>query len=145
MKKKILLGVSSCLLGNEVRYDGGHKRDRYLTDTLSEYFDFTPYCPETAIGLGIPRPTIKLALVNEEVRLVDSNDLSLDYTDLMQSASSSYSKLLTDISGYILKSKSPSCGMERVKLYESETRVSSAGVEKILSSGFLPITAGSNY
>jgi uncharacterized protein YbgA (DUF1722 family)/uncharacterized protein YbbK (DUF523 family) len=128
MKQKILLGISSCLLGNEVRYDGGHKRDRYVTDTLSEYFEFTAYCPETAIGLGIPRPTIKLALVDDQVRLVDSKDTSLDYTDLMASAASSYSQLLTDISGYILKSKSPSCGMERVKLYESDTKVSSEGV-----------------
>ena len=128
MSNKILLGVSSCLLGNEVRFDGGHKRHRYTTDILSEYFDFTPYCPETAIGLGIPRPTIKLALVNQEVRLVDSKDSSLDYTELMHSAATSYSRLLTDISGYILKSKSPSCGMERVKLYESDSKVTPDGV-----------------
>lgn len=118
MHEKILIGVSSCLLGNEVRYDGGHKRDRYITDTLSDYFDFKAYCPETAIGLGIPRPTIQLLLKQDEIRLVESNDSEQDYTDVMHDVSAAYAMQLSDISGYILKSKSPSCGMERVKLYK---------------------------
>ena len=57
---RIRIGISACLLGREVRYDGGHKRDRYLTDTLGEYFDWFPVCPEVELGLGTPRETIRL-------------------------------------------------------------------------------------
>lgn len=118
MNNKIVIGVSSCLLGNEVRYDGGHKRDRYVTDTLSEYFEFRPYCPEMAIGLGVPRPTIQLLARDDEIHLVDSNDDNLDYTQVMQDVSAAYCQSLNEPCGYILKSRSPSCGMERVKLYK---------------------------
>ena len=75
------LGISSCLLGNEVRYDGGHKRNRYITRTLGEYFDFVPFCPEVAIGLSTPRPPIRLVDDGESVRVLGAEDSSLDYTD----------------------------------------------------------------
>src|SRR5210317_1052472 len=81
--KKITLGISSCLLGNEVRHDGGHKRNIYVLNTLSEYFNFRPCCPEMAIGLGTPRPTIRLSRTADEVRLVGSSDSGLDVTDQM--------------------------------------------------------------
>ncbi|HEY7841718.1 MAG TPA: DUF523 domain-containing protein, partial [Gammaproteobacteria bacterium] len=58
--RRIRIGISSCLLGEPVRYNGGHKRDRYINEVLSEYFDYLPYCPEVAIGLGVPRATIRL-------------------------------------------------------------------------------------
>ena len=128
MDKKINIGVSSCLLGNEVRHDGGHKRDRYITDILSEYFDFTSFCPETAIGLGIPRPTIRLAMISNDVQLVKSDDYSIDYTQQMRTNGDSYCSQIADLSGYILKSKSPSCGMERVNLYQDNGYATKEGV-----------------
>ena len=100
-----------------MRHDGGHKRDRYVTDVLGEYFAFVPYCPEMAIGLGTPRRAIHLVSRDGAVRLVEVKDESVDYTDRMHSAADGYCDRLAEISGYILKSKSPSCGMERVNLF----------------------------
>ena len=120
MDKKITLGISSCLLGNKVRHDGSHKRDRFITDILSDYFDFQSFCPETAIGMSIPRPAIRLADIDGNTRLVNSDDASIDHTDAMQEASQLYSNGLQHLSGYILKSKSPSCGLERVNLYNAK-------------------------
>jgi len=114
---KILIGTSSCLLGDKVRFDGGHKRDRYVTDVLSEYFDFQPYCPELAAGMGVPRPTIRLVERDGDIRLVNVKDESVDHTDAMLAVARQYSQSLGHLSGYILKSKSPSCGMERVSVY----------------------------
>ena len=116
---KIEIGVSSCLLGEEVRYDGGHKRNVYITGTLSQYFDFQPICPEMAIGLGVPRPTIRLVDMGSGIRAVGVNDASLDVTDKLRTFSQETVDTLQAISGYILKKDSPSCGMERVRVYNS--------------------------
>jgi uncharacterized protein YbgA (DUF1722 family)/uncharacterized protein YbbK (DUF523 family) len=116
---KIQIGISSCLLGEEVRYDGGHKRNVYITGTLSRYFDFKAICPEMAIGLGVPRPTIRLADKGSGIRVVGVNDDSLDVTDKLHSFSQEATGRLHTISGYILKKDSPSCGMERVRVYNS--------------------------
>ena len=124
----ISIGVSSCLLGLEVRHDGSHKRNRFITDILSEHFDFVPFCPEMAIGLGTPRPAIRLIKKAGQVRLVDSKNSNNDYTELMQNTSAAYSKQLPDMSGYILKNKSPSCGMERVNLYNESGMPEKKGV-----------------
>jgi len=114
----IRLGVSSCLLGAKVRFDGGHKRDRYLTDVLGEWFDWVPVCPELDIGLGIPRPTIRLIQGQDNPRLVEPKS-GEDLTDRMEGYSQTkVDELMTkDLDGYILKRASPSCGMERVKVY----------------------------
>lgn len=116
---KILIGISSCLLGEEVRYDGGHKRNIYITGTLSQYFEFKPICPEMAIGLGVPRPTIRLVDKGTGIRLVGVKDESLDVTDKLQNFSKDAIARLPSISGYILKKDSPSCGMERVRVYNA--------------------------
>ena len=116
--KNITLGISSCLLGNEVRHDGGHKRNVYVTKTLSEYFDFRPCCPEMAIGLGVPRPTIRLIRSEDGIRLTGTSDSELDLTESMNTWSDSTIEGMRDLSGYILKSDSPSCGMERVRVYD---------------------------
>ncbi len=126
--KKIIIGSSSCLLGEKVRFDSGHKRDRYLTDTLSEYFEFQSFCPEMAIGLGVPRPTIHLISRDGAVRLVNTRDESLDYTEQMSRTAAAYVDGLGQLSGYILKSKSPSCGMERVSLYAKNGYATKDGV-----------------
>ncbi len=116
---KIKIGISSCLLGEEVRYDGGHKRNVYITGTLSKYFEFKPICPEMAIGLGVPRPTIRLVDKGDGIRVVGVTDASLDVTDKLQNFSRQAAKGLQHLSGYILKKDSPSCGMERVRVYNS--------------------------
>lgn len=117
----ITLGISSCLLGNEVRHDGGHKRNVYVTSTLSEYFSFRPYCPEMSIGLGVPRPTIRLTRSGECVRLTGSDNPDLDVTYDMNQWSDGAIRGMHDLSGFILKNKSPSCGMERVRVYEGNS------------------------
>lgn len=114
----IALGISSCLLGNKVRHDGGHKRNVYVLSTLTEYFTFRPYCPEMAIGLGVPRPTIRLTRSTDGTRLTGSDDPTLDLTDNMTAWSESAIEGMQDLSGFILKNNSPSCGMERVRVYD---------------------------
>jgi uncharacterized protein YbgA (DUF1722 family)/uncharacterized protein YbbK (DUF523 family) len=117
----IRIGISSCLLGQKVRYDGGHKRDRFATDVLEPYVQWVPLCPEVEIGLGIPRPTIRLERgPNGEDQLVmpsTGEDLTNRMADWAENEVSVILKL--DLCGYILKKDSPSCGMERVKVYDS--------------------------
>ena len=116
--KKIPIGISSCLLGQAVRYDGGHKRDAYINGTLSEYFDFHPFCPEVEIGLGTPRPTIHLVKVDGTLRCVGIKDTEIDVTERLRLHAEQKKALHAELCGYILKNNSPSCGMERVKVYE---------------------------
>ncbi len=113
----VSIGISTCLLGQNVRYDGGHKRDRFITGTLSNYFEFVPICPEVAIGLGIPRDPIRLVGTPHGIRVVGVNEPELDVTDRLREYGAKMAEELDNISGYIFKSRSPSCGMERVKLY----------------------------
>ena len=119
-KTKIKIGISSCLLGEEVRFDGGHKRDRFITDRLSAFVKFVPVCPEIAIGLGVPRQPIRLVAKDGIHRAMGVRDESLDVTQDMVRYAKKTSPRLDKISGYIFKSKSPSCGMERVKLYPGD-------------------------
>ena len=116
----IRLGVSACLLGEPVRYDGGHKRDRYITDLLAQWFEFVPVCPETGIGMPTPRPPIRLVRTSRGVRALEVDDPDRDVTDRLEGYYELVAPRLAGISGYILKAKSPSCGMERVKLYGEE-------------------------
>ena len=125
---KITIGISSCLLGNEVRHDGGHKRNLYVMNALAEYFSFRPCCPEMAIGLGVPRPTIRLTRHDGAIRLTGSSDTGLDLTDDMNSWSSDAVSGMNDVSGFILKKDSPSCGMERVRVYDTKGAPSRDGV-----------------
>ncbi len=115
---EITIGISSCLLGNEVRHDGGHKRNIYATSTLAEYFTFRSFCPEVAIGMGIPRPAIRLSRINDDIRLVGSKDSELDVTQEMLDWSEGAIQNMQDLSGFILKNNSPSCGMERVRVFD---------------------------
>ena len=115
---RIRIGVSSCLLGEEVRYNGGHKRDPFLTDLLGRYVEWVPVCPEVEIGLGTPRPAMRLVRIGEDVRMV-TPETGADHTDAMRTYSARRVEELAGegLGGYILKKDSPSCGMERVKLY----------------------------
>jgi uncharacterized protein YbgA (DUF1722 family)/uncharacterized protein YbbK (DUF523 family) len=114
---QITVGVSGCVLGEKVRYDGGHKHSRFVTDELANFFDFMPICPEVGMGLPVPRSTIRLVQHSDVVRLVDSKESTLDHTDKMQQFADSILPNLADLCGYIVCAKSPTCGMERVKLY----------------------------
>ncbi|HYA38642.1 MAG TPA: DUF523 and DUF1722 domain-containing protein [Candidatus Methylomirabilis sp.] len=114
---KIRLGISSCLMGQRVRYDGNHQYDGFITGTLGKFFEFVPVCPEVAIGLGTPRPPIRLVGSAAAPRAVGIDDTALDVTDKLAAFGNRMAHELIGISGYIFKSKSPSCGMERVKVY----------------------------
>lgn len=115
------IGVSACLLGEEVRYNGGHKRDPFLTDMLGQYVEWVPVCPEVEIGLGTPRPAMRLVRIGGDTRMV-TPETGADHTEAMRVYSERrVGELFGErLAGYILKKDSPSCGMERVKLYPAE-------------------------
>jgi len=119
---QITLGISSCLLGNAVRYDGAHKRNDYIYSTLSHSFNLQPFCPEVAIGLGVPRPPIQLVQQKGQgIRVIEVQNTTKDYTaSLTQYAERVVHTDLVDISGFIFKKSSPSCGMERVNVYKTD-------------------------
>jgi uncharacterized protein YbgA (DUF1722 family)/uncharacterized protein YbbK (DUF523 family) len=118
--QKIPVGISSCLLGEAVRFDGSHKRDAYIIGTLGDYFEFQPCCPEVAIGLGVPRPSIHLVKTELGIRCVGVKNQQLDVTEALQQYAIDLKPRLQDLCGYILKKDSPSCGMERVKVYQNQ-------------------------
>lgn len=128
-QEKIRIGISSCLLGNEVRYNGGHQRDRYITDTLSNYFDFVPVCPEVECGLPVPRESMRLVGNPEAPRLLTSKT-GVDHTERMLKWAAKRVQELEkeDLCGFIFKSKSPSSGMERVKVYGKNNSPQNVGV-----------------
>jgi uncharacterized protein YbgA (DUF1722 family)/uncharacterized protein YbbK (DUF523 family) len=116
--KKLQIGISRCLLGERVRYDGGHQRDPYITDTLGRYFDYVPVCPEVEYGLPIPRDVMRLVGSPTAPRLVTLKT-GLDHTEgMLRWASSKLEELeKNELCGFIFKSKSPSSGMQAVKVY----------------------------
>lgn len=119
MENKIRLGISSCLLGAKVRYDGGHQFNRYLHDVLGEYVEYVPVCPEVEVGLPVPRDTMRLVKDdNGEVRLIFPRS-GEDMTERMESWAKERIQQLggEQLDGFVFKSKSPSSGMERVKVY----------------------------
>lgn len=119
---KIPVGISTCLLGKEVRHDGGHKHSRYCTQVLSRYFDFRSICPELEAGLGVPRPAIHLREHDDGLRLVETKG-DADHTDAMHGFINQVLPTLGDLRGYILMAKSPSCGMERIKVHNADGNV----------------------
>jgi uncharacterized protein YbgA (DUF1722 family)/uncharacterized protein YbbK (DUF523 family) len=123
----IKIGISSCLLGEKVRYDSGHKLNKYATEVLGHYFEFVPFCPEVSIGLTIPRAPIRLVDIDGDVRCVGVKDTSLDVTDALRAKADEQVHWHQDLCGYILKHSSPSCGMERVKVY-NKTMPTKTGV-----------------
>ena len=117
---RLRLGISSCLLGAEVRYNGGHKRDSFLVDTLGRWVEWVPVCPEVEVGLGTPRPPIRLERHrgDQEIRLVmpgTGEDLTAPMRAWAARRGAELAAL--DLDGYVLKKDSPSCGLERVKVY----------------------------
>ncbi|KAB2825866.1 YbgA family protein [Aliivibrio finisterrensis] len=125
----IKVGISSCVNGESVRFDGGHKSNKFASKVLASYFTYVPICPEVGSGMSVPRPTIRLISNEERIALVDSKDSSLDYTDSMIEFSRKTVDRLkeTEMCGYIVCANSPSCGMERVKVY-SKNNASKDGI-----------------
>ena len=127
MVDKIKLGISRCLLGDNVRYDGGHQLDRFLTDTLGQYVEYVPVCPEVEAGLGIPRETLRLVGISSSFRIVTRKSC-VDHTSRMLQWSRRRVRELEKegLCGFIFKSKSPSSGMQRVKVYDASTGIPAA-------------------
>lgn len=123
--KKIRLGISSCLLGENVRYDGGHKSDRFIRDGFGRYVEFVSVCPEVECGLSIPREAMRLVGDPENPRLLTRNTL-VDHTGRMMKWAAKKLRELEkeDLRGFIFKSRSPSSGMTGVNVYdETGTRI----------------------
>lgn len=119
-EKRIPVGISACLMGQPVRFNGSHKRSRFCTDTLSEYFDYVSLCPEVAIGMSIPREPIRLVSENSsdpQVRAVGVDDPSTDVTEPLIEYARQQASSQTQLCGYIFMQKSPSCGLFNVKRY----------------------------
>jgi len=118
--EKIKIGISSCLMGEKVRFDSGHKRNAYINGILSNFFEFTGFCPEVEIGLSIPREPIRLVTLNDKVRCVGTRNPELDVTEDLYRSADEQQFWHRQLCGYILKKGSPSCGMERVRLYKGD-------------------------
>lgn len=127
-KEKIPVGVSSCLLGQTVRYDGAHKYDPWINDTLSQYFTFASFCPEVGIGMGVPREPIRLVESADGIRAVGVRNADLDVTNDLQDFLSEHAERIAGLRGFILKRASPSCGMERVKVFNNQGVPQATGV-----------------
>lgn len=115
---RIPVGISSCLLGQPVRFDGGHRLSRFCEQDLSRWFEFVPVCPETGIGMGVPRESVQLrAGAQGGVGLV-GNRSGTDYTPAMEAFAAQESERLSSLCGYIVSKKSPSCGLERIPVHD---------------------------
>lgn len=126
--EKIPIGISACLLGEKVRYNGGHSLDKFLRDTLGRYVHYVPVCPEAELGLGVPRETMRLVGNPAKPRLVTTRT-GIDYTGPMEDWARRRAKELAaeNLCGFIFKSDSPSSGMERVKVYDDKGMPRRAG------------------
>ncbi len=133
---KPLVGISSCLLGEKVRYDGGHKLDHYLKDVLGRYVEFVPVCPEVECGMGVPREAVRLVSIESDIRLM-TRKTGMDMTGTMTSWLEGRLKELAGLPlcGFIFKSKSPSSGLRGIKVY-TQKGVRNEGVG-IFAQGFL--------
>lgn len=125
---RIRIAVSSCLLGHAVRYDSGHKRCDYIVNTLAKHFDLVPFCPEVAIGLGAPRPPIRLVSTGKGIRAVGIQDPSLDVTNKLKECAEGSAIELKTVSAYIFKKSSPSCGIAHVEVFGSGSAQAIEGV-----------------
>jgi len=115
------IGVSSCLMGQSVRFDGNHKKNNLVTECLGDKFNLVSICPEVAIGMGVPRQPIRLMQTEKKtVRALGVRDPALDVTDELRNFAIDMAPTLASFSGYVFKKDSPSCGLFGVKLYDTE-------------------------
>ncbi len=121
MKTQPVIGISGCLTGSAVRFDGGHKRMGFVMDELSRWVTFRPVCPEMAIGLPSPRPALRLTkTTGGEIFMRFSKPPHEDVTAKMADFAAEYLPRIGDLAGFIVCAKSPTCGMERVRLYDEK-------------------------
>ncbi|NWL78494.1 hypothetical protein DM872_16690 [Pseudomonas taiwanensis] len=130
------LGISACLLGEPVRFNGGHKASRLCSHSLAAYFDFVPQCPEVAIGLGIPRAPIRLIGDPKAPRAVGTRQPQHDHTEALAEFGKVMAEQLDDISGYIFMQKSPSCGLARVRVHQVSGQAIEGGGRGIFAHAF---------
>jgi uncharacterized protein YbgA (DUF1722 family)/uncharacterized protein YbbK (DUF523 family) len=127
--RPIRIGVSACLIGQAVRFDGGHKRNEFIIETLGRFVELVPVCPEFELGLGVPRETLRLVRDHDANVSLVANESGIDHTAAMRRFANRRTTGLAreGLSGYLLKKDSPSCGMERVKVYGTRTAPSRDG------------------
>lgn len=117
--EEIKIGISACLTGQEVRFDRSHKRSNFCMDDLSKFVKYVPFCPEVAVGLPVPRPTVRQVQAGDVIK-VCRPDGSMDVSDALQQYGQKIAQQSESLSGFVFCAKSPSCGMERVKVYSEE-------------------------
>lgn len=124
--EKLKIGVSSCLLGQQVRYNGGHKYNQTVIDLLDldGQFEAVPVCPEVEIGMGVPREKVQIVEGDETHRMVGAES-GKDWTDAMTDFSSKKLEGLNDLCGFIFKTRSPSCGIQAVPLHPATSETTS--------------------
>jgi uncharacterized protein YbbK (DUF523 family) len=125
--KKPLVGVSQCLLGDAVRYDGDSKANQIVLEDLSQLFKFLPVCPEVEAGLSIPRPAVQLTGSISNPKITGRDDPALDVTAIMQTYCDSKPAELNLLHGFIFKSRSPSCGLHSTPVYIDGEMVTETG------------------
>ena len=125
--KKPRIGISSCLLGQPVRYDGTDKRDDFICRTLSNQFELNPLCPEVSAGLGAPRPPVKLVGDIKHPQALGVEDATLNVTEALETFSHAWLHQPETISGYILKSRSPSCGLWDTPIFDGASDIQTKG------------------
>ena len=130
------IAISACLMGAEVRFNGGHKESRLCSRTLTDYFEFVPVCPEVAIGLGIPREPIRLVSNGEHPEAVGTVNPQINVTRPLAEYGQKMAEELDDICGYIFMQKSPSCGLDRVKVYHPNGSAVDGGGRGIYAQAF---------
>jgi uncharacterized protein YbgA (DUF1722 family)/uncharacterized protein YbbK (DUF523 family) len=130
------LGISACLMGDEVRFNGGHKESHLCSRTLTDYFEFVTVCPEVAIGMGIPREPIRLVGDAASPQALGTVNRDLNVTAELAAYGAKMADELTDICGYIFMQKSPSCGLERVKVYRENGAPVDGGGRGIYAQAF---------
>lgn len=120
LQNRPVVALSSCLLGEQVRYDGTDKRDGWLVDRLGAFVEYRGHCPEVGIGLGVPRPPIRLVLGEKGTRVLGVADASMDVTGPLRQFALDLLPQLAQTSGYVFKSRSPSCGLQGVEQVDSQ-------------------------
>ena len=128
--KKLKLGVSSCLLGESVRYNGEHKRDSTVIDLLGQQFEAVPVCPEVELGMGVPREPVRLVANDASSERMVGSESGKDWTQAMVDFNSIKLEALRqqNLSGFIFKSRSPSCGPSNVPLHHEQEKSSTVGL-----------------
>lgn len=122
---RIPVGISRCLLGEEVRYNGGHKLSRFCRDQLSKWFRYVDTCPEVEIGLPVPRKPMRLVATDRGTRVLQIDDPTQDYTDRLVALAEQKTDTLGELCGFIFMQKSPSCGAFRMKIYHPKGHIDS--------------------